>query len=65
VQSVDEDPGSNPSNDSDRDVLEANSDNPTYQDLVDALNSLNDLERIEVLALAWLGRGDYGTEEWL
>ena len=51
MQSVDEDPGSNPSNDADRDVLEANSDNPTYQDLVDALNSLNDPERIEVLAL--------------
>jgi len=25
---------------------------------------LSDLERVELLALAWLGRGDYTKEEW-
>jgi Protein of unknown function (DUF3775) len=65
VPSVDEDSGSNPSDDADRDVLESTGDNPTYQELVDALNSLNDPERIELLALTWVGRGDYSKEEWL
>jgi hypothetical protein len=34
------------------------------QELVDAINSLDDEQRIELLALTWLGRGDYGKEEW-
>ena len=29
------------------------------QELIDALNGLNEQERIELLALAWLGRGDH------
>ncbi len=64
VPSVDEDSGSNPSDDADRDVLEESPENPTLQELVDALNSLSELERIELLALTWLGRGDYSKEEW-
>ena len=31
---------------------------------MDALNGLSELERIELLALTWLGRGDYSKEEW-
>ena len=65
VPSVDEDSGSNPTDDADRDALESTGDNPNYQELVDALNSLNDSERIELLALTWVGRGDYSREEWL
>jgi len=61
---VDEDSGSNPSDDADRDVLEDSADNPTYQELVDAINSLSEPERIELLALTWLDRGDYSKEEW-
>ena len=64
VPPVDEDSGSNPSDDAERDVLEFGADNPTYQELVDAIDSLSDRERIELLALAWLGRGDYAKEEW-
>ena len=64
VPPVDEDAGSNPSDDLDRDILEATADNPTYQELVDALNSLGDPERTELLALMWLGRGDYAIDEW-
>jgi hypothetical protein len=64
VPPVDEDSGSNPSDDAERDVLEDSADNPTYQELVDAINSLSDLERIELLALTWLGRGDYSKEQW-
>jgi hypothetical protein len=64
VPPVDEESGSNPSDDADRDVLEYSPDNPTYQELADAINGLSELERIELLALTWLGRGDYGKEEW-
>lgn len=61
---MDEDPGSNPADDTERGVLENTPQNPTYQELVDAINSLGDTERVELLALTWLGRGDYGNEEW-
>jgi hypothetical protein len=64
VPPVDEDSGSNPSDDAEWDVLEAGPDNPSYQELVDAINSLNEPERIELLALTWLERGDYIKEEW-
>ena len=64
VPPVDEDSGSNPSDDAEWDVLQASTDNPTYQELVDAINGLGDPERIELLALTWLGRGDYAKEEW-
>jgi hypothetical protein len=64
VPSVDEDSGSNPSDDADRDILEDTPDNPTRQELLDAIESLNDAQKIELLALTWLGRGDYTREEW-
>jgi uncharacterized protein DUF3775 len=64
VAPVDEDSGSNPSDDADRDVLQETPENPTYQELADAISGLSDPERVELLALTWLGRGDYGKEEW-
>jgi len=45
-------------------VLEGTVDNPTYEELVNGINSLNEAQRIELLALTWLGRGDYIKEEW-
>ena len=42
---VNEDSGSNPPDDAERDVLEDSADNKTYQEPVDAINSLSDLER--------------------
>jgi hypothetical protein len=64
VPAVDEESGSNPADDSGRDVLEEGPQNPTHQELLDAIDGLSDLERIELLALTWLGRGDYTKEEW-
>lgn len=64
VPPVDEESGSNPSDDADRDVLQESPENLTYQELADALDGLSELERIELLALTWLGRGDYSKEEW-
>jgi hypothetical protein len=61
---VDSDSGSNPSDDNDVGILEDTRDNPTPQELAAALEALDDDQRIEILALMWLGRGDFGREEW-
>ncbi|MBV9523682.1 MAG: DUF3775 domain-containing protein, partial [Alphaproteobacteria bacterium] len=57
-------PGSNPTDDDDRAVLEDLPGDATEGELADALASLNQDELDEVLALAWLGRGDFAKEEW-
>jgi hypothetical protein len=56
--------GSNPSDDNGVAILEETGDNPTEQELAAALESLDDDQRIEVLALMWMGRGDFDREEW-
>jgi len=38
--------------------------NPTYQELIGSIDSLNDDERDEIVALTWLGRGDFSKNEW-
>jgi hypothetical protein len=45
-------------------ILEETRSNPTYQEFVSAINSLNEDERDEVVALTWLGRGDFSKDEW-
>lgn len=64
VAPVDEDAGSNPADDCARDILESTADNPTRQELIDAIQGLNDEQRIELLAMTWLGRGDFLPGEW-
>lgn len=64
VEPVDENNGSNEADDGERDILEDTPDNPTYQELVDAIKSLNDIEKIELLALVFVGRGDFSKDEW-
>jgi hypothetical protein len=61
---VDSDSGSNPSDDHDVAILENTPDNPTRQELIAALDALNDDQKIEILALTWLGRGDFAVAEW-
>lgn len=56
--------GSNPTDDDSREVLEDTPDNPTEEELRDALDGLNVDERQELLALVWLGRGDFDAESW-
>ncbi len=60
----DPDSGSNPSDDSAIDVLEDAPDDPTYDELKAFIEGLNEDEQIQLVALAWLGRGDYGIESW-
>ena len=64
TEPVDVDSGSNPSDDRDVAILEGTPDNPTRQELAAALDTLDDDQRVEILALMWLGRGDYGRDDW-
>ncbi len=64
VEPVDPDPGSNPTDDNERSVLEDQVEDRTEAELRDALRSLNEDETIDVIALLWVGRGDFGREEW-
>lgn len=61
---VEPEPGSNPTDDADVEILEDYPDDPTLQELVDAIDGLNEDEQVELVALAWLGRGDFERKEW-
>jgi hypothetical protein len=56
--------GSDGPDDDEREVLLDTPDNPTEQELRDAIDGLGVPERQELLALMWLGRGDYDAESW-
>ena len=45
-------------------ILEDYADDPTLEELRSFLLDQNDDELKELLALAWLGRGDFSLEEW-
>ncbi|MEZ5829649.1 MAG: DUF3775 domain-containing protein [Dongiaceae bacterium] len=45
-------------------ILDETRSNPTYQELVGSIDTLNDDERDEIVALTWLGRGDFSKNEW-
>jgi hypothetical protein len=60
----DEAEGSDAVDDDEREILFDTPDNPTAQELRAALDGLNVDERDEVLALLWLGRGDFEAESW-
>src|SRR5471032_1188313 len=60
----DPDEGSNPTDDGNADVLEDQADDPTREELIGAIRELNNDQRAELVALAWLGRGTYEIEEW-
>jgi Protein of unknown function (DUF3775) len=45
-------------------ILEDYADDPTLEELQSFLRDQNDDELKELLALAWLGRGDFEVEEW-
>jgi len=61
-----EDPGSNPSDEKDPyvEVLEDYGDDPTADELTAAIGALDTDARAELIALVWLGRGDFTAEDW-
>jgi hypothetical protein len=64
VEPVEPDPGSNPVDTGEQEILEDYDDDPTQAELRAAIDTLNDDEVIDLIALAWLGRGDFGKTEW-
>jgi len=61
---ADPDSGSNAIDDGQTDVLLDKVDDPVREELLGAIRGLNDEERIRLVALAWLGRGTFGLDEW-
>jgi len=60
----DENPGSNPGDDMSVEILEDLPDDPTFVELTGAIDALNEDEGLELIALAWIGRGDFEPEQW-
>jgi hypothetical protein len=64
VADGDPDSGSNPSDDGQTDVLTDKSDDPVREELMGAIRGLRDDQQIQLVALAWLGRGTFDLDEW-
>lgn len=58
------DDGSNPADDGMVRILEDYADDPTLAELRSYLKTLDDDELEDLVALTWLGRGDYTIDEW-
>lgn len=64
VDQTDPDSGSNPTDDSSVDALEFGPGDDTLRELRSAINDLNDDEQRDLIALIWLGRGDFAIDRW-
>jgi hypothetical protein len=66
VDPAEPDPGSNPADDGEREILEDEdySDDATCAELRAMIEALTADEAADLIALAWVGRGDYGREEF-
>lgn len=58
------DPGSNPTDDMMAAVLEDHKDDPVVQELTSFIGAMSIDQQIDLVALAWLGRGDYSADDW-
>ncbi|HEX6980122.1 MAG TPA: DUF3775 domain-containing protein [Alphaproteobacteria bacterium] len=64
VEAVEPDPGSNVSDDGFREILEDYDDDPIVIEMRQFIESLDEEEYANLLALMWIGRGDYAVDEW-
>ena len=64
VEPVIPDDGSNPADMDQAEILNDAADDPTAEELRGAISSLNEEERNSLIALCWIGRGDFGKDEW-
>jgi hypothetical protein len=64
VEPDDPDSGSNPTDDGEIDVLEDRRDDPTYAEIMGTLEALNEDELSDLVAMTWIGRGDYDVDDW-
>jgi hypothetical protein len=61
---TDPDSGSNATDDNQIDVLEPTADDPTEGEIRAFVRGLNVDEQANLVALVWMGRGDFEPEEW-
>lgn len=54
----------NPSGDWARQVLADHADDPTYRELKSMIEDLEPDQQVSLVALMWLGRGDFDESEW-
>jgi hypothetical protein len=59
VPPTDPDSGSNPADDREIDVLEESAEDSVEEELEATLRALNSDEELDLIALMWLGRGDF------
>ncbi|MDH5749781.1 MAG: DUF3775 domain-containing protein [Rhodospirillales bacterium] len=64
VEPVIPDPGGNPTDDGEVAVLSDYDDDSTYFEVHEFISGLNRDEQNELVAMAWLGRGDFDKSEW-
>ncbi len=58
------DPGSNPSDDKDVEVLEDYGDDPVVEEITSLIDSMSEDEQIDLVTIAWLGRDDNTVGDW-
>ncbi len=64
VPGEDTDPDAGPADEQiDRDMQYFDGD-PTAQEIKDLIDGLNEDQQAELVALTWLGRGDYTADDW-
>lgn len=56
--------GSNPTDDAEISVLEDTPDDPVEEEIRSLIDDLSIDEQIELVAIDWLGRGDYDRTDW-
>lgn len=61
VPPADPDSGSNPADDREIDVLEEHAEDSVEEELEAALGARNSDEELDLIALMWLGRGDFAS----
>src|SRR5690606_37950394 len=61
---VEADYGANPADEGFREVLADYSDDPVYDELKAFIDGLDVDEQCELVALMWVGRGDFGADGW-
>ena len=47
-----------------RDSAAADTDDATYDELKSWIRAINHDDQCQIVALAWVGRGDFGKDEW-
>lgn len=64
MDEVDTDEGSNPTDDKMIDLLEFQADGSGEEELISAIQGLDEDERLDLIALIWIGRGDFSPQQW-